>query len=154
MFSEQINKKADEIIARYPVKRSAILPLLHLVQNEENQISKDGMRFVAKKLGVEMNDVYEVLTFYTMYFTEPIGKYHIQVCRTISCYLCGAEDITAHLVKRLGIKPGQRTEDGRFRLSEVECLGSCCTAPMFQINFDYHENLTPEKIDKILDSLP
>lgn len=151
---EHLDKKANEIIARYPVKRSAILPLLHLVQNDQNYITKDGMRYVAKKLNVEMNDVYEVLTFYSMFFTEPIGKYHIQLCRTISCYLRGAEDIRDHLVKKLGIKPGQRTADGRFRLSEVECLGSCCTAPMFQINFDYYENLTPEKIDQILDSLP
>ncbi|MBX7220392.1 MAG: NADH-quinone oxidoreductase subunit NuoE [Blastocatellia bacterium] len=154
MFSEALDKKANEIIARYPVKRSALLPLLHLVQNEENQITKEGMRYVAKKVGVEMNDVFEVLTFYTMYFTEPIGTHHIQLCRTISCYLRGAEEIREHLEKRLGIKPGQRTADGRFRLSEVECLGSCCTAPMFQINFDYHENLTPEKVDQILDSLP
>ncbi len=154
MFSQELETKADTIIARYPVKRSAILPLLHLVQNEQNHVTKDGMRWVAKKLKIEMNDVYEVLTFYSMFFTEPIGTYHIQLCRTISCFLCGAGEIREHLEKKLGIKAGQKTADGRFRLSEVECLGSCTTAPVMQINFDYHENLTPEKIDRILDALP
>jgi NADH-quinone oxidoreductase E subunit len=153
-FPETLTQKADEIVARYPQKRSAILPLLHLVQNEENRISEDGMRFVAKKLGLNMNDVYEVLTFYSMFFTDEIGKYHIQLCRTISCFLCGAGQLREHLEKKLGIKPGQKTPDGRFRLSEVECIGSCSTAPAMQINFDFHENLTPEKIDAILDALP
>jgi NADH-quinone oxidoreductase subunit E len=86
--------------------------------------------------------------------TSPVGKYHIQVCRTLSCKIRGAQKITAHCSEKLGIKPGETTADGRFTLSEVECLGSCGTAPMFQINFDYHEDLTPEKIDQILASLP
>jgi NADH-quinone oxidoreductase subunit E len=153
MFNETLHQQADAIVARYPQKRSAILPLLHLVQNEQNQVTQEGMRFVAKKLGLNMNDVYEVMTFYSMFFAEPIGQYHIQLCRTISCYLCGSEQLRAHLEKRLGVKPGQRTPDGRFRLSEVECIGACSAAPAAQINFDFYENLTPEKLDDILDAL-
>lgn len=154
VLTPDFERRADAVIARYPQKRSAILPLLHLVQNACNYVPEDGMRFIARKLGLNMNDVYETLTFYSMLFTEPIGTYHVQLCRTISCYLCGAPQIREHLEKRLGVKPGQKTPDGRFRLSEVECIGACSAAPAMQINFDFHENLTPEKVDAILDALP
>jgi NADH-quinone oxidoreductase subunit E len=103
---------------------------------------------------VRVTDIWEVATFYSMIYTQPVGKYHIQVCKTLSCKIMGSGKVTEHCSKKLGIKVGETTADGRFTLSEVECLGSCGTAPMFQINFDYHENLTPEKIDLILDKLP
>ncbi|MBL8150412.1 MAG: NADH-quinone oxidoreductase subunit NuoE [Blastocatellia bacterium] len=154
MFSPEIEAKIEATIAKYPKKRSALLPLLHIVQNEQNKITEEAIKYIADRLDLMPVEVYEVATFYSMYFLDTIGKYHIQLCRTISCMLCGSEEIKDHLQKRLGIKPGQVSPDGRFRLSEVECLGSCCTAPAMQLNFDYHENLTPEKIDKILEALP
>ncbi|MEW6731819.1 MAG: NADH-quinone oxidoreductase subunit NuoE [Acidobacteriota bacterium] len=154
MFSPEIEAKMDKIIARYPFKRSAILPLLHLAQIEQGKISEEAMRYIADRLDLMPVEVYEVVTFYSMFFLDNIGKYHIQLCRTISCMLCGAEKIREHLQQQLGIKPGEATKDGRFRLSEVECLGSCSTAPAMQINFDYYENLTPEKVDEILKALP
>ncbi|MCS6884336.1 MAG: NADH-quinone oxidoreductase subunit NuoE [Acidobacteriota bacterium] len=154
MFSPQTEAKIDALIAKYPYKRSAILPIIHLAQLEQGKVTEEAIHYIADRLDLEPVEVYEVVTFYSMYFMEEIGKYHLQVCRTLSCMLCGAEEITAHLEKKLGIKPGQVTPDGRFRLSEVECLGSCATAPVMQVNFDYYENLTPEKVDEILKNLP
>ncbi len=154
MFSPEIEAKIDQIIARYPFKRSAILPLLHLAQIEQGRVSETAMRYIADRLDLLPVEVYEVVTFYSMFFLQPIGQYHLQLCRTISCMLCGSASIREHLENKLGIKSGEVTPDGRFRLSEVECLGSCATAPAMQINFDYHENLTPEKVDRILESLP
>lgn len=154
MFSPEIERKIDATIAKYPHKRSALLPLIHIAQNEQGYITEDAIAYISEKLDLMPVEVYEVATFYSMYFLEPIGKYNLQVCRTISCMLCGAYDILEHLQGKLGIKNGQVTADGRFRLTEVECLGSCSTAPAMQINFDYHENLTPEKVDQILAKLP
>ena len=154
MFSPETEARIDALIAKYPRKRSAMLPILHAVQNEQGKISEEAIQYVAERLDANPIEVYEVVTFYTMFFTEQIGKYHIQLCRTLSCMLCGFEDVLEHLEKKLGIKPGQVTPDGKFRLSEVECLGSCSTAPAMQLNFDYHEELTPEKVDEILKALP
>lgn len=154
MFSSEIEKKIEAIIAKYPHKRSAVIPLIHLAQNEQGQVTEEAMGYIAKRLNLMPVEVYEVATFYSMFFLEPIGKYHIQLCRTLSCMICGEPELRDHLKKKLGIELGQVTPDGRFRLSEVECLGSCTTAPMMQINFDYHENLTTEKVDEILKSLP
>jgi len=108
---------------------------------------------LAKIFRLSPNEVYEVASFYTMLYKGPVGRYVIQVCTNISCLLCNCEEIMAHLQKRLGIKPGETTSDGKFTLLEVECLASCGTAPVVQINEDYHENLTVEKLDRILDSL-
>lgn len=154
MFSPETEAKIDALIAKYPRKRSAMLPMIHLAQLEQGRVSEEAINYIAERLDLQPIEVYEVVTFYSMYFMEDIGKYHLQVCRTLSCMLCGAQELTAHLEKKLGIKPGQVTADGRFRLSEVECLGSCTTAPVLQINFDYYENLTPEKVDEILEALP
>lgn len=154
MFSPEIEAKIDATIAKYPRKQSALLPLLHITQEVEGRITEAAMRYLADKLDLLPVEVYEVVTFYSMYFLEPIGKYNLQVCRTISCYLCGADKVREHLEQKLGIKSGEVTPDGRFRLTEVECLGSCSTAPAMQVNFDYHENLTPEKVDEILKALP
>jgi NADH-quinone oxidoreductase E subunit len=154
MFSTETNTKIEALIAKYPQKRSALIPLLHLAQIEQGRITEEAIHYFAEKLDLFPVEVYETATFYSMFFLESIGKYHIQLCRTISCMLCGAPQLRQHLEARLGIKVGQTTPDGRFRLSEVECLGSCSTAPMMQVNFDYHENLTAEKVDEILNSLP
>jgi len=152
-FSPEVEAEIDRHLAKYPVMRSAILPLMFIVQRERGYLDPPGVNYLARRLKLRITDIWEVATFYSMIHTKPIGRYHIQVCRTLSCRLLGAQKITEHCSTRLGIKPGETTPDGKFSLSEVECLGSCGTAPMFQINFDYHENLTPEKVDQILDSI-
>ena len=152
-FSAQVEAEIDRHLAKYPVMRSAILPLMFIVQRERGYLDPPGVLYLANRLSLRVTDIWEVATFYSMINTSPVGKYHIQVCKTLSCKIRGAGKITEHCSKKLGIKPGETTADGRFSLSEVECLGSCGTAPMFQINFDYHEDLTPEKVDQILGSL-
>jgi len=153
VFSPEVEAEIDRHLAKYPVKRSAILPLMFIVQRERGYLDPPGVSYLANRLGLRITDIWEVATFYSMINTKPVGKYHIQVCKTLSCKLLGARNITEHCAKKLGIRPGETTADGKFTLSEVECLGSCGTAPMFQLNFDYHENLTIEKVDQILDAL-
>jgi NADH-quinone oxidoreductase E subunit len=152
-FSEKTRKKIDEIVARYPQKQAAILPLLHIAQQEFGCISPDSEKRIADILGVKPIRVREVLTFYTMLNREPVGKYHIQVCSNLSCSLLGAEKLIDYLKEKLGIEPGQTTKDGKFTLSLVECLGACEQAPCIMVNFDYFGNLDKKKIDKILDGL-
>jgi NADH-quinone oxidoreductase E subunit len=152
-FSPEVEAEIDQHLAKYPVMRSAILPLMFIVQRERGYLDPPAVAYLAKRLKLRITDIWEVATFYSMIHIKPIGKYHIQVCKTLSCKLLGSDKITQHCAEKIGIKVGETTADGRFSLSEVECLGSCGTAPMFQINFDYHENLTPEKVDHILDSL-
>ena len=153
-FSPAVEAEIDGHLAKYPVKRSAILPLMFIVQRERGYLDPPAVLYLANRLALRITDIWEVATFYSMIQTEPVGKYHIQICKTLSCKILGEPKITEHVCNKLGIKPGKSTPDGRFTVSLVECLGSCGTAPMFQINFDYHENLTPEKVDDILASLP
>lgn len=152
-FSPAALDKFNEIIARYPKKEAAMLPVLYLAQEEFGYIGSEAIDYVAKLMEQTPARVYGVVSFYTMFNMKPIGRHHIQVCRTLPCALGGAEKVTAFLTQKLGIKPGQTTEDGRFTLSEVECLASCGTAPMMQINDDYYENLTEDKITEIIESL-
>jgi NADH-quinone oxidoreductase subunit E len=152
-FSPEAYKKFEQIIARYPKKEAAMLPVLYLAQQEFGYISAEAIDYVAKLMDQPPARVYGVVSFYTMFNKKPIGRHHIQVCRTLSCALGGAEKVTGFLRKTLGIDCGQTTPDGRFTLSEVECLASCGTAPMMQINDDYYENLTEEKITEILEGL-
>ena len=156
-FSEEtltrLKADAAEITGRYPRARSALLPLLYLVQAEEGYVTDAGMAFCAEVLGITSTEVRGVASFYTMYYKRPVGKYHVQVCRTLSCALRGAGDVTACLEKRLGIKLGETTADGKFTLSEVECLASCGTAPMLQLNDDYVENLTVESTLALVERL-
>jgi NADH-quinone oxidoreductase subunit E len=154
VFSPEVEAEIDRHLAKYPVSRSAILPLMFIVQRERGYLDPPGVSYLANRLSLRITDIWEVATFYSMINTKAVGKYHIQVCKTLSCKIMGEGKITEHVCKKLGIKPGETTADGRFTVSLVECLGSCGTAPMFQINFDYHENLTTEKVDQILDSLP
>ena len=153
-FSPEIEAEIDRHLAKYPVVRSAILPLMFIVQRERGYLDPPGVSYLAKRLNLRITDIWEVATFYSMIYTKPVGKYHIQICKTLSCKLLGSDRITKYCGDKLGIKVGETTPDGRFSLSEVECLGSCGTAPMFQINFDYHENLTAEKVGQILEALP
>ncbi|MEW5978733.1 MAG: NADH-quinone oxidoreductase subunit NuoE [Acidobacteriota bacterium] len=153
MFPESLQHKFDQIVARYPVKRSALIPILLTIQEEEGFLSPEALRFVARYLELQEVDVLEVVTFYSMLRTKPAGKNHVQVCTNISCLLLGGEEIFQHISKRLGIGEGETTEDRLFSLAEVECLGACCNAPAMQVNYQYHEDLTLEKVDQILDEL-
>lgn len=142
------------IIRRYPEgkQKSALLPLLHLAQVEsEGWLPVPVMDRVAEILHIQPIEVYEVASFYTMFHTKPVGKCLIEVCRTSSCWLRGAYDIIHHIENKLGIKEGETTPDGKFTLRAVECLGSCGTAPMLQIGETYHENLTKEKVDQLIE---
>ncbi|MGH9941056.1 MAG: NADH-quinone oxidoreductase subunit NuoE [Pyrinomonadaceae bacterium] len=151
VFSPEVEAEIDRHLAKYPVKRSAILPLMFVVQRERGYLDPPGVAYLADRLGVRITDIWEVATFYSMINTKPVGKYHLQICKTLSCKIMGEPRITEQVCRKLGIEPGETTEDGQFTVSLVECLGSCGTAPMMQIGFDYHENLTPEKIDELID---
>ncbi|RMD80425.1 MAG: NADH-quinone oxidoreductase subunit NuoE [Gammaproteobacteria bacterium] len=155
LLSPEIRARIDRWVAKYPPERkqSAVMAALRIVQEEHGWLSNELMDAVADYLDMPPVSVYEVATFYSMYDLEPVGRHKICVCTNISCMLRGAEDVVRHLEERLGIKMGETTPDGRFTLKEVECLAACGGAPMFQIGKRYYENLTPEKIDAILDSL-
>jgi len=153
-FSNEAEQLVKQLIARYPEgkQKSALLPVLHLAQAEfDGWLSVPVMDMVAGMLSIKPIEVYEVASFYSMFNLKPVGKCLIEVCRTSSCWLRGANDIVAHIEKRLGIKDGETSADGKFTLKTVECLGSCGTAPMLQIGKDFHENLTLDKVDKILE---
>lgn len=152
-FSAQTMEKFKTTLAKYPEKEAALLPTLWLAQEEFEWLSNEVMLYIAKLLDIPPSKVYSVASFYTMYKKEPTGKYLIQVCRTLSCQLRGAEEVTKCISNRLGIGLEETSADNKYTLIEVECLGSCGSAPMIQINNDYHENLTKSKINKILDSL-
>ncbi|HEV8344290.1 MAG TPA: NAD(P)H-dependent oxidoreductase subunit E [Candidatus Binatia bacterium] len=152
-FSPDTWKRFEEIVGRYPKKEAALLPVLSLAQKEFDYLSVEAMEYVARIMEVPPARVYSVVSFYTLLNMKPVGKYHIQVCRTLPCNLMGAERVTACLRKKLGIELGETTPDGRFTLAEVECLASCGTAPMMQVNEDYYENLNEEKLDEILQRL-
>ena len=154
-FSPEVVEEMRSHLTKYPPdrKRSALIPLLFVIQRERGYIDNPGVNFLAQFLGEEITDVWETATFYSMFNLRPIGRHHIQICKTLSCKIMGEPEITEHVCSKLGIHPGETTEDGRFTVSLVECLGSCGTAPMMQIGFDYYENLTRETVDKILDSL-
>ncbi len=153
MLSDLTRQKILTLLEKYPHSRSALIPSLQLAQAELGYLSSEAVLEISEVFNLSPNEVNEVASFYTMLFKRPVGKYVIQVCTNISCMLCSSERIMSHLERRLGIKPGETTPDKRFTLLEVECLASCGTAPVVQINEEYHENLTPEKLDRILDSL-
>ena len=153
-FTPETLRKFHDVRARYPNARAAILPTLHLAQREFGWISPETMEYVGKLLGLEPIKVLEVVTFYTMFHRKPPGKYHLQVCTNISCALTGGQGLYRHLSKKLCLKSGETSPDGKFTLTEVECLASCGTAPMMQVNDKYHEHLTPEKADQLLAELP
>jgi NADH-quinone oxidoreductase subunit E len=153
MLSETNKTRIDTIITRYPHKQAALLPALYIAQEQEGYISQDMMKYIAEYLGIPFGHVLGVVTFYSMFYDKPMGKYHIQVCTNISCRLLGSTSILDHLAKKCGLHPGECLPNGKYTLSEVECLGSCGTAPVMQVNNDYYENLTPQKINNILDSL-
>ena len=152
-FSQETLKQFDEVVSRYPEKKSAILPVLYIAQKEFGHLSQETIEYVAKLMAIPAAHLYGIVTFYTMFNMKPVGRHHLQVCRTLPCALLGSERITNYLKKKLGINLGETTPDGKFTLSEVECLASCDTAPVMQINDDYCENLSEEKIDKVIENL-
>ena len=153
MISDALKNKFDQVIARYPVKRSAIVPLLMFGQDEIGYVSDELVEEIARRVEVGRIEVIEDIGYYSMLHRRPIGKYNFQVCTNISCLLRGGEEILDHCSKRLGIGHKQTTPDGLFSLEEVECLGACCGAPAMQVNYGYYEDLTAEKIDKLIEQL-
>ncbi len=154
MYGSKFEGKIDSLIERYPEARGALLPVLWEVQKAVGWIPPEAEVWVAQRLLVSPSHVHGAVTFYTMYKQRPSGRHHIQICTTLPCMLRGCDTLLTHIEKKLGIKPGETTPDGKYSLVRVECLGSCGTAPMFQLNDDYHENLTPESVDRLLDGLP
>ena len=153
MFGAEFEQNVDRIVAKCPQSSGALLPVLWEVQREKGWIDAGCETWVAERLGLTAAHVHGTVTFYTMYKQKPSGQYHIQVCTTLSCMLRGSDELVEHLESKLGIKVGEVTPDGKFSLVRVECLGSCGTAPMFQLNDDFHEDLTLDKVDELLDGL-
>jgi NADH-quinone oxidoreductase subunit E len=143
----------QELQSRYPTKMALCLPLLHLCQDQNGWVSEDVMLFVSQRLDLSPAHVKGVVTFYTLYNQKPVGKHQVWVCRTLPCALRGAYDVIDHCEKKLGIKCGQTTSDGKITLRSAECLASCGTAPMMQVDKEYFENLTPKSVDEILQKL-
>ncbi|MBN8216752.1 MAG: NAD(P)H-dependent oxidoreductase subunit E [Spirochaetes bacterium] len=155
-FSPAALAEVKRLLAHYPAdrKKSALLPVLHLAQNELGpHLSVPLMDYVAGLLEITPIEVYEVASFYTMFNTRPVGRFKLEPCRTGPCALNGAEDLIAYLEKKLGIRDGETTADGLFTLKSTECLGSCGSAPVMQIGEDYHENLTFAEVDRLLENL-
>jgi len=152
-LSEKYKDQIDEILSRYPVKRSALIPLLYLAQREQGYITEAAMTEIAGILKLTPPQVYETATFYTMLNLKKVGKFHIQVCKSLMCALVGSDTVIGWMKTKLGIAPGETTADGLFTLTAVECLAACGTAPMMQINDDYYERLTEERVDRILADL-
>ena len=155
MLSAKALQAIDKELAKYPAgrKRSAVMAALTIGQRELGRVSDELMEYIADLLDMRPIQVAEVATFYSMYSSKPVGKYRINVCTNVSCMLRGCDELMAHIEGRLGIKDGEVTKDGRFSLHEVECLAACGGAPMAQIGEEYYENLSPARIDQILDGL-
>jgi NADH-quinone oxidoreductase subunit E len=153
MLPDTLLQKFSDLIGKYPVKRSALIPMLLYSQEEFGYVTDESILHIASALGLPEIDVREVISFYSMLRTRPVGRFHIQVCTNISCLLLNGESILKHISSRLGIQPGESTTDQVFSLAEVECLGACCNAPAMQINRTYYENLTLDKVDQILHQL-
>jgi NADH-quinone oxidoreductase subunit E len=152
-FPLEAKKHFDYILTRYPSKEAALLPTLHLAQETWGWISPETVHYISELLNLSPANVFGVVSFYNMYNQKPVGKYHLQVCTNLSCMINHAYDIYEGLCDKLKIKPGQTTPDGLYTVTEVECLGSCGTAPVVQVNNDYHENMNVEKMDALLPKL-
>ena len=155
VYTPERRARFDEIVRRYPPdrKRSAVLPALYLVQDQLGYITANAMRYVAGLLEITPADVEDVVSFYTMFFTKPVGRFVLQVCRTLSCALNGAGRVTEELSEKIGIEPGQTDGSGTFTLLEVECLGACDRAPVVMVNDGWHECLVPEAAASLVDDL-
>jgi NADH-quinone oxidoreductase subunit E len=152
-FPEAVKKRFDQILTRYPTKEAALLPTLHLVQETWGWISPEAVHYVGGLLDLSPATVFGVVSFYDMYNQKPVGKYQLRVCTNLSCMVSNAYDIFDHLCDKLNVKPHENTKDGLYTVVEVECLGSCGTAPVVQVNNDYHENMSVPKMDELLTRL-
>src|SRR5258707_15802592 len=151
MISERARQRMRDLAARYPVARSAVMPALYIAQQEERYITQEALQAVAEAIGMTVDDVESIATFYTMYYQQPPGKKVIKVCTSISCYLRNCDALVNHLEQRLGIKRGETTADGNYTLMTTECLASCGTAPVLQVNDEFVENGTPDMVDALVD---
>ena len=151
VFSPQLAARFDALVRKYPVQRSALVPMLLYAQDEIGYLSETAIAEIADRLSLTVLDVRNVATYYSMLRFKPAGKFNIQVCTNISCMLRGGQEILAHCKDRLGIGHKETTPDGLFSLEEVECIGACSWAPAVQVNYDFHEELTPESMDALLD---
>ena len=152
VFSPQLSSRFDALVAKYPVPRSALIPMLLYAQDEVGYLSDAVIEEIALRLGLTTLDVRNVASYYSMLRFKPVGKYNVQVCTNISCMLRGAYDLFEHLEEKLGIGHKGVTADGLFSLEEVECIGVCCWAPAIQVNYDFHDDLTNDKVDAVLNS--
>ncbi|GJM20919.1 MAG: NADH dehydrogenase subunit E [Planctomycetota bacterium] len=152
MFPDELVAELEEIRSCFPVAKAAMVPVLRRVQEDRGWIDPEARDWVAEFLSVTKMEVHEVATFYPMLYTEPVGKHVIHVCRTLSCDVCGARELWAHLEKKLKVERGGTTEDGRFTLKSAECLASCGTAPVMLIDNERHENLSLAEVDKLLEA--
>jgi NADH-quinone oxidoreductase subunit E len=150
VLSEDAVGRINAVAAKYPLRRSALLPALHVAQNELGWVSRAAMEDVAEVLDLDADQVEEVATFYTMYYKEPVGAYVLEVCKTLPCSILGADEIIGYISERLGIQVGETTQDGMFTLLKVECLAACHRAPVMQVNHRYYQDLTPAKVDALL----
>jgi len=155
VYTPENRARFDDLVKRYPPdrRRSAVLPALYLAQNQQGYITANAIRHCAELLGITRADVEDVVSFYTMFYTRPVGKYVVQVCRTLSCALNGAERVTEELAAKLGLEPGTTDPSGTFTLVEVECLGACDRAPVVMVNDAWHECLKPEEAARLIDDL-
>ncbi|MGK9367978.1 NADH-quinone oxidoreductase subunit NuoE [Melioribacter sp. Ez-97] len=152
-FTEENLKRIEEARKKYPESLAAVMPAIYIAQEQNGYITNEVMAEIADVLGIDKVDVLGVVTFYTMFHTKPVGKYHIQVCTNVSCMLRGGYEIWEQVKSKLGIDNMEVTPDGKFSIEEVECMGACGYAPMIAVNEDYYENLTKEKVEEILNSL-
>jgi NADH-quinone oxidoreductase subunit E len=154
-FSPELEARFDKLMKSYPPgrQRSAMVPMLLYAQDEVGAVTKELVAEVARRVGVQPLQVEEVSSYYSMLHKQPLGKYHVQICTNISCLLTGGAELWEHACKKLGIGHKQVTADGQISLEEVECIGACSWAPAIQVNYDFHHGVTPEKLDRLLDSL-
>lgn len=153
VFNETNEQKIAQLLSAYPSKEALTLPMLWMAQYQEGWITPDAIKTIAKRLEISPSHIYGIATFYTMFKLSPIGTYHIEVCKTLSCALCGKDDLLSYLREQWNLIPGQTSADGRFTLSAVECMGACGGAPMIALNEVYHENMTVDSLDLLLKSL-
>jgi NADH-quinone oxidoreductase subunit E len=151
IFSPELAARFDKLVTLYPIRRSALIPMLLYAQDEIGYVSDAAIAEIGQRLEITVLDVRNVLTYYSMLRTKPIGKFNVQVCTNISCMLRGGQELFEHCERRLGIGHKETTPDGMFSLEEVECIGACSWAPAVQVNYDFHENLTPENMDAVLE---
>ena len=152
-FSDQLEQRFADMLTHYPTKRSVLVPILLYIQDELGALTDDAIHEIAQRVELSDLEVRNVITYYSMMRTHPIGKYNLQICTNVSCLLRGADKIYDHCKEKLGVGNKESTPDGLFHLEEVECIGACSWAPAMQLNYDYHENLTPEKIDEVIEEI-